>query len=79
VHTIAEQSTSGVLDVNGAHKAYAGPIVMLLESSYALGLVQTQPRSGNWAAYRDSIVVTDHNIFYSREPYDAGVPPRFSM
>ena len=77
VHTIAEQSTSGVLDVNGAHKAFAGPIIMLLESSYALGLVQTQPRDGNWAAYRDSIVVTDHNIFYSREPYDTGVPPRF--
>jgi hypothetical protein len=77
VHTIAEQTTSGVLDVNRAHKAYGGPIVMLLEASYALGLVQTQPRGGNWADYRDSIVVTDHNIFYSREPYDAGVPPRF--
>lgn len=77
VHTIAEQTTSGVLDVNGASKAFAGPIIMLLESAYALGLVQTQPRGGNWADYRDSIVVTDHNIFYSREPYDAGVPPRF--
>jgi hypothetical protein len=76
VHTIAEQTTSGVLDVNGASKAFAGPIIMLLEASYALGLVQTQPGSGNWAAYRDSIVVTDHNMFYSREPYDAGVPPR---
>jgi hypothetical protein len=77
VHTIAEQSISGALDVNGAHKAYGGPIVMLLEASYALGLVQTQPRDGNWADYRDSIVVTDHNIFYSRKPHDAGVPPRF--
>ncbi len=77
VHTIAEQTTSGVLDVNGASKAFGGPIVMLLEASYALGLVQTQPRDGNWADYRDSIVVTDHNMFYSREPYDTGVPPRF--
>jgi hypothetical protein len=76
VHTIAEQTTSGVLDVNGAAKAFGGPIVMLLESAYALGLVQTQPHGGNWAAYADSIVVTDHNIFYSREPYDAGVAPR---
>jgi hypothetical protein len=77
VHTIAEQTTSGILDVNGASKAFAGPIIMLLEASYALGLVQTQPRGGNWADYRDSIAITDHNIFYSREPYDAGVPPRF--
>jgi hypothetical protein len=77
VHTVAEQTASGVLDVDGAHKAYGGPIVMLLEASYALGLVQTRPDHGNWAAYRDSLVVTDHNIFYSRRPYDAGVPPRF--
>lgn len=77
VHTIAEQTTSGVLDVNGASKAFAGPVVMLLEASYALGLVQTQPSGGNWDRFRDSVVVTDHNMFYSREPYDAGVPPRF--
>lgn len=77
VHTIAEQSTSGVLDVNGAHKAYAGPAVMLVESSYALGLVQTQPHDGNWSAYQDSIVVTDHNIFYSARPYDTGTAPGF--
>ena len=77
VHTLAEQTTSGVLDVNGAHKAYGGPIVMLLESSYALGLVQTQPHDGNWSAYKDSIVVTDHNIFYSARPYDTGAAPGF--
>ena len=77
MHTIAEQTTTGVLDVNGAAKAFAGPIVMLLESSYALGLVQTQPRDGNWSAFRDSIVVTDHNIFYSGHPYDTGTVPGF--
>jgi len=76
-HTIAEQTTSGVLDVNGASKAFAGPIVMLLESAYALGLVETQPGGGNWDAFADRVVVTDHNIFYSRDPYDAGVAPRF--
>jgi len=75
VHTIAEQSTSGVLDVNGASKAFGGPVVMLLESAYALGLVQTPPRDGNWADYRDSVAVTDHNIFYSTRPYDTGVLP----
>ena len=76
-HTIAELTTSGVLDVNGGSKAYGGPVIMLLEAAYALGLVQTQPGDGNWSAYRDSIVVTDHNMFYSREPYDTGVAPRF--
>lgn len=75
-HTIAEQTTSGVLDVNGAHKAFAGPVVMLLESAYALGLVQTRPADGNWSAFRDSVVVTDHNIFYSARPYDTGAAPR---
>ncbi len=76
VHTIAEQTTSGVLDANGAHKAYAGPIVMLLECAHALGLVQTPPRDGNWSAFRDSVVVTDHNIFYSARPHDTGSAPR---
>jgi hypothetical protein len=76
VHTIAEQSVSRMLDANGVHKACGGPIVMLLEASYALGLVQPRPADGNWAAYRDSVAVTDHNIFYPRPPYDAGMPPR---
>ncbi len=77
VHTIAEQTTSGVLDVNGGSKAFGGPIVMLLESSFALGLVQTQPHDGNWSAYQDSVVVTDHNMFYSARPYDTGTAPGF--
>jgi hypothetical protein len=75
-HTIAEQTTSGWLDVNGAAKAFAGPIIMLLESAYALGMVETQPRENGWDAYADSIVVTDHNIFYSTKPYDTGSAPR---
>ena len=75
-HTIAEQTTSGVLAVDGAHKAFGGPLVMLLESAWALGLVETRP-AGDWRAFADSLVVTDHNIFYSREPFDSGDPPRF--
>jgi hypothetical protein len=76
VHSIAEQSMSGLLSANSAHKAFGGPIVMLLESAYALGLVETQPSENGWSAYADSIVITDHNVFYSRGPYEAGVPPR---
>lgn len=69
VHTIAEQT--GTV----AHKAYAGPVLMLLESAYALGLVQTRPHDGNWSAFRDSVVVTDHNVFYSDRPYETGSAP----
>lgn len=75
-HTIAEQTTSGVLAVDGAHKAFGGPVVMLVECAHALGLLETRP-AGEWRACADSLVVTDHNIFYSREPYDSGAPPRF--
>lgn len=77
VHTIAEQTTAGVLDVNGGSKAFGGPIVMLLECAYALGLVETPLRENGWSAYADSIVVTDHNMFYSGKPYDTGVAPGF--
>ncbi len=77
VHTIAEQTTSGMLDVvDGGHKAYAGPLVMLLESAYALGLVETRPGPENWPDFVDSVVVTDHNVFYSTRPFEVGTPPR---
>ena len=77
VHTIAEQSSSRLFSANSAHKAFAGPVLMLLESAWALGLVETRPSADGWSAFADSIVVTDHNVFYSRAPYDAGTPPRF--
>ncbi len=77
VHTIAEQTTAGPLDVNGASKAYGGPLVMLAESAYALGLVESRPAARGWDALADRLVVTDHNIFYSRRPYDTGAAPRF--
>lgn len=66
VHTIAEQTAwGGVLD--SPRRNFGGPIAMLLESSYALGLVD-QPYSGsNYGAYKDKLVVTDHNVFYSQE------------
>jgi hypothetical protein len=76
VHTIAEQTTGAALDVNWAHKAYGGPVIMLLEASYALGLVQRQPGEDDGRAYRDSLIVTDHNVFYSTRPYEAGDAPR---
>lgn len=76
-HTIAEQTTSGVLNVNGAAKAYAAPVIMLLESAYALGMVETQPSENGWHDFADRVAVTDHNMFYSRDPYDTGAAPSF--
>jgi len=74
-HSIAEQSSAALFDANSAHKAYGGPLVMLLESAYALGLVETRLRPDGWEAFRDSLAITDHNVFYSGPPYDAGSAP----
>jgi len=74
VHTIAEQTTSRL--PLAPKKNYGGPIAMLLESSYALGLVDTQLCCGDWAAFKDKVVVTDHNVFYSTD-YDPPSVPKY--
>lgn len=75
VHTIAEQTDRTQFDVLAPFKNYGGPIVMLAEASYALGFVDQRPGGGDFSAYRDRLVVTDHNVFYSDEPHDAGTAP----
>ncbi len=83
VHTIAEQTTFGNWNPDGANKAFGGPIAMLLESSYALGLVDTQlnyetsTSKTNWDAFNNKLVVTDHNAFYSKGSYDSGTAPLY--
>jgi subtilase family protein len=78
VHTIAEQTGwSGLTNVNAARKAFGGPLAMLTESAYALGLIETQLVNGNWTAFRDQLVTTDHNVFFSGNPYDAGTSPGY--
>ncbi len=78
VHTIAEQTGwHGVTNVDAAAKAYGGPLAMLTESAYALGLIETRLKNGNWTAFRDQLATTDHNVFYSRNPYDAGTSPGY--
>jgi hypothetical protein len=78
VHTIAEQTGwNGTFNVNASRKAYGGPLAMLTESAYALGLIETQLRDGNWSAFRDQLATTDHNAFYSGNPYDAGTAPGY--
>lgn len=78
VHTIAEQTGwNGTTNVNASRKAYGGPLAMLTESAYALGLIETQLRNGNWTAFRDQLATTDHNAFFSGNPYDAGTAPKY--
>lgn len=62
-HTIAEWYFSSPLNVFAPRKAYGGPIVMLREAAYALGVL------GSPADVRDRLITTDHNNFYN-----AGVP-----
>lgn len=77
VHTIAEQTTRGAFGgVDSARKAFGGPLVMLVESAYALGLVDKQMNNGNWSDFANEIAITDHNVFFSASPYDSGDPPK---
>jgi hypothetical protein len=76
VHTVAEQTDwHGMLNANASKKAFGGPLAMLMESAYALGMVDTQLINGNWSDYRNKIITTDHNSFFSKPPYDAGTAP----
>ncbi len=67
VHTIAEQTNRAWGNSDAARKNFGGPLVMLLEASHALGLLDTQQDNGNWDAFKDKLVATDHNVFYSQE------------
>ncbi len=89
VHTIAEQTSWLPVNPNAGRKNYGGPVVMLLESAYALGMVKNQvtvtESSGGpeiFTGYKNKIVTTDHSVFYSgntetgsKEDYDSGIAP----
>ncbi|WP_137702377.1 hypothetical protein [Marimonas lutisalis] len=77
VHTIAEQTASKLNDVNSARKAFGGPIAMLVEAAYALGMLDVQLNAGNWSDFRNKIATTDHNAFFSGGDFDAGNAPGF--
>lgn len=78
VHTIAEQTSwNGISNVNAPRKAFGGPLAMLVESAYALGMVNIQLKNANWSSYKDKIVTTDHNAFYSGNPSESGAEPSY--
>jgi MYXO-CTERM domain-containing protein len=65
-HTIAEwYLSSSPLDIFAPRKAYGGPIVMIREAAYAIGLTDSaQPGPGE-------IITTDHSCFHNSEDPDA--------
>ncbi len=75
-HTIAEWYFGSPLDIFAPRKAYGGPLQMVIESAYAMGLL-----NGNTAqdAYM-RLITTDHNSFNNRttpEPDSADHRPPF--
>ena len=57
-HTTAEWYQDDSFDVLAPRKAFGGPIPMIQESAFALGLTDAP------AATVDRVVTTDHNAFY---------------
>jgi len=76
VHTIAEQTKwHGLTNGDSSRLKFGGPLAMLLESAYALGMTDVQLKNGNWSDFKNRIITTDHNVFFSGNPYDAGNNP----
>ena len=66
-HTIAEWYFGSPLDIFAPRKAYGGPLQMIFESGYALGILD-QPTA---AAARERIITTDHACFNNTTIPDA--------
>jgi hypothetical protein len=68
MHTVAEWSLA--TDIAAPRKAFGGPIQMIKESAYALGLTQ----SSSSADFVNRVIATDHNAFFS-DAHIIGVGP----
>lgn len=69
-HTIAEWYFGSPLDIFAPRKAYGGPLLMVVESAYAMGVID-QP---TFQAARERIITTDHNSFNNRTIPDPDSP-----
>ncbi len=58
VHTVAEWYQSDSFSLLAPRKAWGGPLPMLKEAAYAIGLVDAPD------AVKDRVVTTDHNTYY---------------
>lgn len=61
-HTIAEWRFGSPLDIFAPRKAYGGPLQMVFESGYAMGILDEATAAGA----REKIVTTDHACFNNR-------------
>ncbi|MEK7485563.1 MAG: S8 family serine peptidase, partial [Planctomycetota bacterium] len=59
VHTVAEWMFSEKVNLFAPEKAYGGPIQMIKESAYAIGLTESLE------AVKDRVITTDHNCFFN--------------
>ena len=69
-HTIAEWFFGSPLDVFAPRKAYGGPLQMVFDSAYAMGLIDQPTPQGAWG----KIITTDHNCFNNRTIPDPDGP-----
>lgn len=57
IHSAAEYGTN--LSMFAVRKSFGGPVQMLKEAAYAIGMIPSPGMA------RDRVIVTDHNVFYS--------------
>lgn len=69
-HTIAEWNFGSPIDIFAPRKAYGGPLQMVFECAYAMGVIA----SPTAAAAKDRIISTDHNSFNNRTIPDPDGP-----
>lgn len=76
-HTIAEQTAGNVFNIDVGLKAFGGPLVMMIEAGYAIGMLDRKMENGNWSEFKNLVATTDHNAFHSSPPFDLGGSPQF--
>ncbi|MBL4847424.1 MAG: S8 family serine peptidase [Planctomycetes bacterium] len=59
VHTVAEWYQDQAFDVLAPRKNWGGPLPMLAESAYAIGMIDSL------TGVKDRVITTDHNTFYA--------------
>ncbi|MBL4847044.1 MAG: hypothetical protein JKY65_16105, partial [Planctomycetes bacterium] len=71
-HTIAEWNFGSAIDVFAPRKAYGGPLQMVFETAYAMGVIDSPTPQGAF----ERLITTDHNCFNSRTIADPDGPDR---
>jgi len=69
-HTIAEWYFGSPLDIFAPRKAYGGPLQMVFDSAYAMGVIDSPDAPGAWGR----IITTDHSSFNNRTIPDPDGP-----